>query len=192
MRGSGVTVALFALFVGVSAHAHAEAPGYAPPPMPYPPGVHLFPIVVVGHPSDLKVTLSTEEYGKPFLYCEGRCEALAYKGEYWIGARSTPHTAAGQKRIRLADSSTIDVRPRKKDAQSTPTTVGLALLGSGLGMFALALLTAENENSSGDRASYLPATLFIGSVFTTAAGLVLLLGDSSDTTIPDVEITEAR
>lgn len=135
------------------------------------------------------MTLATTEDGKPFLFCEGTCNAWAHPGEYWISVRSTQRTAAGQKRIWLAETSKIDVRAREKDEQATTTTLGLIFLGSGLGVFSLALLTAGERNSQ-DGADSTGILLFWGSVLSTAAGLVLLLvGGARDTTVPNVRIT---
>ena len=169
----------------VRAQSQVEFP---PPPIPYPTGIHLFPIVLVGHPSDLKLTLSTEEGGKPFLYCTGRCEALAYSGDYWVSVRSTADTSAGTKRIRVSEASEIHVRPRSKDADSAPSTVGVAMLGGGLGLFALAVALPEDDNDAGMMSQ--KAIFGLGGLGSIVAGVVLVIvGSALDTTTPEVSIS---
>lgn len=195
MWGTGLRVAVFALFFSV--YGQAQTPPPTPPPLlPYPPGLHLFPIVVQGRPHDLKVTLATEENGKPFLYCEGRCGAWAYPGEYWIAVRSTPHTAAGKRAIRLSRPSTIEVGAREKDAQATTTTVGLVFIGAGLGLFAAsAYMAAQDDDDDYDDddndIAGVSALTFGLSALSGVTGLVLLMvGGTRDTTVPDVTIED--
>ena len=185
VRWAGLLIVLTAVVVATSARGQPR--GEAQPWFPYPPGLQLFPIVLVGQPSELRVTLSTEENAKPFLYCTGRCEAWAYKGTYRVAVRSTRLTAAGQKEIRLKRPCEIKVRARERNETSAPTTVGLVLLPAGLGMIAFGAVAARNEHDAATRVGPL---LVYGGVATVVAALVLLIvGGARDTTTPEVSIT---
>ena len=170
--------------------AHAQERVWPPPtrPPPYLPESYLFPIVLVGEPEGLRVTLSTEDGAKPFLYCTARCGGWAYPGTYWVAVRSTRTTAAGGKEIRLKRASEIRVQARKRDETSVATTVGLAVSGAGIGLVALGAATEKHEEDAAVSGS--AVMIEVGLLTIVAGGVLLLVGGSRDTTVPDVTISQ--
>jgi hypothetical protein len=155
----------------------------------------LFPIVVQGRPWDLKVTLSTAEGRKPFLYCEGTCDAWVYPGEYWVDVRSTPHTVAGRRRIELTEPSKVEVRARRRDETSATGVVGLVLVPSGLGLIAMSFGVAhlEQQRADHDPAMSGAASLFMFGALVTVSGLLcMVIGGSQTVTVPKVSVVPTQ
>jgi hypothetical protein len=187
MQGFALKLALISIFSCEIVRAQSPpyvAPAYAPPPLAYPPGLHLFPIVVEGEPHDLKITLSTEENGKPFLYCVGRCNAYAYAGDYWLSVRSSRETLPGKKEIRLKHSSVIHVRGQPRDADSAVGIVGVSLLGGGIGLVGLGLSYHDDDENQG-------GSMVLMGLASIVAGVVLVIVSSAqnhDEKKPEVSI----
>ncbi len=142
-------------------------------------------------PRDLKVTLSTAEDRKPFLYCEGTCDAWVYPGEYWVDVRATPHTVAGRRRIELTEPSKVEVRARKRDETSATGIVGLVLVPSGLGLIAMSFGVAhlEQQRADHDPAMSSAAGLFMFGALVTVSGLrCMVIGGSQTVTVPKVSV----
>ncbi len=181
--------ALFAsvcLVAALPASAQERVPEQQARLLPYPPGVHLFPIVLVSEPEGLRVTLSTEDDERPYLYCTDHCNGWAYEGSYWVAVRSTRKTAAGRTKVRLRRPSEIRVRAQERDQTSAPSTVGLVLTPIGVGLMVLGIATAKED----DRDDHSGAIEFGLGLATLAAGIVLLIvGDSRDTTTPEISVT---
>jgi hypothetical protein len=188
MWGSAVRLGSLGVFCCAVAQAQPATPAT---PRDERKELRLFPIVVQGRPWDLKVTLSTAEGSKPFLYCEGTCDAWVYPGEYWVDVRATPHTVAGRRHIELTEPSRVEVRARKRDETSATGVVGLVLVPSGLGLVAMSFGVAhlEKQREDYDPATSSASSLFLLGLLTTMSGLVcMIIGGSQTVTVPHVSV----
>jgi hypothetical protein len=188
MRGLAVRFGSLSVFCCAVAQAQPATPVA---PRDESKELRRFPIVVQGRPWDLKVTFSTAEGRKPFLYCEGTCDAWVYPGEYWVDVRATPHTVAGRRRIELTEPSKVEVRARNRDETSATGIVGLVLVPSGLGLIAMSFGVAHLEQQRADHdpaTSSAPAFFMFGALVTVSGLLCMVIGGSQTVTVPKVSV----